>query len=156
MVPLFQRISLSASRKRKWQRRSERLSVAAMTSHFPHSYFWFVTEFSKEQRLLFVYYLLYYYLSDLRISGFGYHGTQLLYTVINVESSSPLNCREAWMTGGKNTNKFFRSGIWRQRNPSIKSGRSALTYWGYGCLSSAFLSVKLSHRFLKNKQKNEL
>lgn len=79
-------------------------SAAVRMSHSPLSQFGFLKQFSKEQRHFF-------YLTDLRISGFGDHGTQLLYAVINVESSPPLNCRQAGMTGKKAKHLSFSDGI---------------------------------------------
>lgn len=92
----------SASHCPRWKKgqktESRHFSVAVRMSHSPLSQFGFLKQFSKEQRLFF-------YLTDLRISGFGDHGPQLLYAVINVESSSPLNCRQAGMTCKKKQTK---------------------------------------------------
>lgn len=121
MVPLFQRISLSPLQKKETKPNGD-IFLRLRGCHNVHSH---SSDFKNNSAKTF------FSLLDLRISGFGYHGTQLLYAVINVESSSPLNCRQAGTTGRNNTSKFIRSGISiaqeaNNSNPSNKKDKGAI------------------------------
>lgn len=144
MVPLFQRISLSAlEKKRKWQRRSQRVSVAAMTSHFPHTHLPICNRIQQRTKT-FIWACQTYGSVDLGIMVPSSLIRSLMLNLLLLSTAE----KHEWQV--EKTRISISGLVFEGKEIHQSKG----TYWGYGCLSSAFLSVKLSHLFLKKTKKH--